>query len=61
MKSLEDMSVFLKEILEIVVIKMLDFGKDFIFFFIKIKGKEVIINGLVLFNNDKLIGYLFLK
>ena len=40
---------------------MLDPGKDFTLPSIKIKGKEVITNGLALFNNDKLTGHLPLK
>ena len=35
---------------------MLDPGKDFTLPSIKIKGKEIITNGLALFNNDKLTG-----
>ena len=57
-KSLEDMSVFPKETLETVVTKMLDPGKDFTLPSIKLKGKEVVINGIALFNNDKLTGLL---
>ncbi|UNP76935.1 spore germination protein GerKC [Bacillus nitratireducens] len=60
-KSLEDMSVFPKETLETAATKMLDPGKDFTLPSIKIKGKEVITNGLALFNNDKLTGHLPLK
>ncbi|ARO64718.1 Ger(X)C family germination protein [Bacillus cereus] len=60
-KSLEDMSVFPKETLETASTKMLDPGKDFTLPSIKIKGKEVITNGLALFNNDKLTGHLPLK
>ena len=37
---------------------MLDPGKDFTLPSIKIKGKEVVTNGLALFNNDKLTGHL---
>ena len=55
------MSVFPKETLETAATKMLDPGKDFTCPFIKIKGKEVITNGLALFNNDKLTGHLPLK
>ncbi|HDR7792879.1 TPA: Ger(x)C family spore germination protein [Bacillus luti] len=57
-KSLEDMSVFPKETLETAVTKMLDPGKDFTLPSIKLKGKEVITNGIALFNNDKLTGLL---
>ncbi|HDX9693247.1 spore gernimation protein GerK [Bacillus thuringiensis] len=60
-KSLEDMSVFPKETLETAATKMLDPGKDFTLPSIKIKGKEVITNGLSLFNKDKLTGHLPLK
>ena len=60
-KSLEDMSVFPKETLETVATKMLDPGKDFTLPSIKIKGKEVVTNGLALFNNDKLTGHLPLQ
>lgn len=52
------MSVFPKETLETVVTKMLDPGKDFTLPSIKLKGKEVVINGIALFNNDKLTGLL---
>lgn len=55
------MSVFPKETLETAATKMLDPGKDFTLPSIKIKGKEVITNGLALFNNDKLTGHLPLK
>lgn len=40
---------------------MLDPGKDFYPPFYKNKRKEVITNGLALFNNDKLTGHLPLK
>lgn len=53
------MSVFPKETLETAATKMLDPGKDFTLPSIKIKGQEVITNGLALFNNDKLTGHLF--
>ena len=55
MKSLEDMSVFPKETLETAA-KNVRSGKDFTLPSIKIKGQEVITNGLALFNNDKLTG-----
>ncbi|WP_144511631.1 Ger(x)C family spore germination protein [Bacillus thuringiensis] len=57
-KSLEDMSVFPKKTLETAVTKMLDPGKDFTLPSIKLKGKEVVTNGIALFNNDKLTGLL---
>ncbi|HDW3054072.1 TPA: Ger(x)C family spore germination protein [Bacillus cereus] len=60
-KSLEDMSVFPKETLETAATKMLDPGKDFTLPSIKIKEKEVITDGLSLFNKDKLTGHLPLK
>lgn len=53
------MSVFPKETLETAATKMLDPGKDFTLPSIKIKGQEVITNGLALFNNDKLTGHFF--
>jgi Ger(x)C family germination protein len=40
---------------------MLDPGKDFTLPSIKLKGKEVITNGIALFNNDKLTGLLPLR
>lgn len=52
------MSVFPKETLETAVTKMLDPGKDFTLPSIKLKGKEVITNGIALFNKDKLTGLL---
>ncbi|MBJ8053050.1 Ger(x)C family spore germination protein [Bacillus cereus] len=59
--SLEDMSVFPKESLETAATKMLDPGKDFTLPSIKLKGKEVVTNGIALFNNDKLTGLLPLQ
>ncbi|PFK40686.1 spore gernimation protein GerK [Bacillus cereus] len=57
-KSLEDMSVFPPETLEGVFRKIADPGEDFTLPSIKIKGKEIIANGLALFHNDKLTGHL---
>lgn len=57
-QSLEDMSVFPKETLETVFRKMVDPGEDFTLPSIKIKGKEIITNGIALFHNDRLTGLL---
>ncbi len=57
-KSLEDMSIFPNETLETAATKMLDPGKDFTLPSIKLKGKEVVTNGIALFNKDKLTGLL---
>ncbi|MCU4945268.1 Ger(x)C family spore germination protein [Bacillus cereus] len=43
---------------ETAATKMLDPGKDFTLPSIKLKGKEVVTNGIALFNKDKLTGLL---
>lgn len=60
-QSLEDMSIFPDETLETAATKMLDPGKDFTLPSIKLKGKEVVTNGIALFNKDKLTGLLPLR
>lgn len=56
------MSVFPKETLETAATKMLGIPvKTLPLPSIKIKGKEVVTNGLALFNNDKLTGHLPLQ
>ena len=52
------MSIFPNETLETAATKMLDPGKDFTLPSIKLKGKEVVTNGIALFNKDKLTGLL---
>ncbi len=53
--------MFPKETLETAATKMLDPGKELYPPFYKNKGKEVITDGLALFNKDKLTGHLPLK
>lgn len=57
-KNLQERSVFPPETAEIIFRKLLDPGEDFVLPSIKLKGKEVVTNGLALFHNDRLTGKL---
>ncbi|PED43149.1 Ger(x)C family spore germination protein [Bacillus cereus] len=59
--SLEKMSVFPQESIETVFRTMLDPGKDFALPSFKVKGEEIITNGLALFHNDRITGRLPLE
>lgn len=55
-KNLQKRSVFPPETAEIIFRKLFDPGEDFVLPSIKLKGKEVVANGLALFHNDRLTG-----